>query len=1025
MLMEHYARSRVVCTQPRRLAAVAIAERVASERGVVCGEDVGYAIGQYKALSASTRLSFSTAGWLLHLVRQEGEAAFEGVAALLIDEVHERSVESDVLLASVRQLWAKSDKLRRSTRLVLMSATLDLERFKRYMLLPGEEHVNLVIVDSEQRPAEMGPSTFRDVEEVYSDEVARRIGGDEEIGPLFRSVSERTTALLREAGHADGDDATDACAAITAHAHDSLLHQAVSAIVRYVASRASSTTLVFLPTYRALQTQHALLVGGDFDVAILHSSTDVEDCLKAIAGRSEGRAAVILSTNVAESSVTIPDVVDVVDCCLTNQVVWNHDTRTSRSRVVFASIVQLDQRRGRTGRVRSGVCWRLVPRSAVRSSGNVLLDSYETPAIRLQALDKTVLALASSQNSAMADPARLLASALDPPEERHVLLSLRYLVDIRALAETQSRRRQAYTPTAYGGILAEMPISLEAARIVFALASRGLPRLAALVGAVLSSSPKPIRRPFTNDEVSYADIVTRFSNATARHKRQRDLAAVHDLVANLAAFEFFQAHFLDLRRAKSNDEHQDKNEEELTFCTAHDLVPSALRDVDTQTAVLMGVIHRRRPFFIAEGGSDVPAYRRLRTDIDRHVCAFVENEPLPRKCIAPSSAHSTSLHQIIFTPTELAAIEDAYFQVVLNVASANTLQVPPPDDDGEDEQRPPCRFFRRGACTRGSSCRFSHDLSRMTRLCAFFGSDEGCRFGENCAYVHSEQSARPADRAFDYTACVNRLNSNEPAPATCRSSYAAYAKIVLLSATGDDDFAVAESLVSRCGSEQIVIAASRRSLDISSHRQMMLRNYASTTLVGDIDLYSDSTSLTSLLRDISPNLVVVHGAADVCKDFFGACRHVSTEPPGTLHVVLTPEDFAKRRVFQLALDNFYYLHDSFDFDLDDPTAVTRKTLVTYVFQPGSLPKYLPRQHNLPDTPTCSICLETLYASRTVRLNNCSHMVCSSCAQRLRAQSNGPHSFLCPLCRTPHFEFTASTSSNSLANRHLPGRAVIG
>ena len=121
------ADANIVCTQPRRLPAVALAGRVADEMGTTCGAVVGYSVRLNKRASAATRLLFCTTGILLR--RLIADPTLAGVSHVIIDEVHERSLDSDLLLLLLRDTLAANPQLR----LVLMSATADSRLFVHYL----------------------------------------------------------------------------------------------------------------------------------------------------------------------------------------------------------------------------------------------------------------------------------------------------------------------------------------------------------------------------------------------------------------------------------------------------------------------------------------------------------------------------------------------------------------------------------------------------------------------------------------------------------------------------------------------------------------------------------------------------------------------------------------------------------------------------------------------------------------------------------------------------------------------------
>ena len=123
LLME-MGMSPILCAQPRRLAARSIAHRVAEELGQPLGQRVGYQIGQRRVATAQTELLFVTAGIVIDMLRTRGAGTLADQAVLVLDEVHERSVENDLVLCCVRELLKSGVNIK----LVLMSATLDAER---------------------------------------------------------------------------------------------------------------------------------------------------------------------------------------------------------------------------------------------------------------------------------------------------------------------------------------------------------------------------------------------------------------------------------------------------------------------------------------------------------------------------------------------------------------------------------------------------------------------------------------------------------------------------------------------------------------------------------------------------------------------------------------------------------------------------------------------------------------------------------------------------------------------------------
>jgi len=142
-ILEKYPRSRVVVTQPRRIAATGVATRVASEYGCNLGGTVGYAVKGDSKVSQDTRLMFCTIGVLLRALNDGGG---EGLDWIVVDEVHERSLDTDVLIGIVKRMLGG----RIHTRVVLMSATMDGDKVGRYF---GDFKPPTIEVRSGQRTA--------------------------------------------------------------------------------------------------------------------------------------------------------------------------------------------------------------------------------------------------------------------------------------------------------------------------------------------------------------------------------------------------------------------------------------------------------------------------------------------------------------------------------------------------------------------------------------------------------------------------------------------------------------------------------------------------------------------------------------------------------------------------------------------------------------------------------------------------------------------------------------------------------
>eukprot|EP00798_Chlamydomonas_sp_ICE-L_P013651 gene13651-19536_t len=349
-------------------------------------------IGQRSVASSSTKLLFTTAGLLLEDLRANGAASLAGckfmgqvsspdlslefLKRLMVHErsvepdlslewfkrlmVHERSVESDLSLECLKRLMLGNKSLQ-GLKLVLMSATADIDRFRAHFkdlavkldvinisdsnmllrnVLPEFEveekylHHAVVYLKKHSRP---------ELQERHADMMDRAVGPD-----MLQLISDLVKALHEQ--HLSGPAA----------------HHVV---------------LVFLPTYKALESLYQLLRAqgdGILDVYALHSTLDTEECLRNMEVESvqsanqagEGLAAgpllrkVIIATNIAESSITIKGVAWVIDTCVTNEIAWSEDLQVDAPSVVWASHSQCRQRKGRTGRTGGGTVYRLMLRNS-------------------------------------------------------------------------------------------------------------------------------------------------------------------------------------------------------------------------------------------------------------------------------------------------------------------------------------------------------------------------------------------------------------------------------------------------------------------------------------------------------------------------------------------------------------------------------------------------------------------------------------------------------------------------------------
>lgn len=307
---------RVVVTQPRRIAARAAARRLADLLGEEVGGTVGYAVRGERRAGPATRIEVVTAGLLLRRLQRDPELS--GVDAVILDEVHERSLDSDLLLALLADARAA---LREDLTLVAMSATLDADRLRR--ILGGSSGGASDGTSDGAAPLVEVPGRLHPLEEVWAPP-----GRTGRLGP--RGVP-----------------------------REFLAH--IAATVERALAERSGDVLVFLPGAREVDDVVSRLRGAapeGVDVLPLHGRLPASAQDAALAPSPEGRRRVVVATNVAESSLTVPGVRVVVDSTLAREP--RLDVARSMSGLVTVGVSRAAgvQRAGRAGREGPGVVYR-------------------------------------------------------------------------------------------------------------------------------------------------------------------------------------------------------------------------------------------------------------------------------------------------------------------------------------------------------------------------------------------------------------------------------------------------------------------------------------------------------------------------------------------------------------------------------------------------------------------------------------------------------------------------------------------
>jgi ATP-dependent helicase HrpB len=479
LLDEPWVRGRkILMLEPRRLAARAVAQRMAETLGETVGMTVGHRMRLDTRVGPHTRIEVVTEGVLTRML--QSDPALEGVAAVLFDEFHERSLQADTGLALCLDARAT---LGTDLRIVVMSATLDGAAVSA--LLTRATGATAPVVTAAGR---MYPVALRYVGRA----MPVLPGGDESPERLLALAVQRA---LREC---EGD------------------------------------VLAFLPGAGEIRRALAMLEGmpevkGSVALLPLYGELPPAEQARALAPDPGGRRRVVLATNIAETSLTLPGVRAVVDSGLVRRAAFDPVTGMSRLETRRISRAAADQRAGRAGRVAEGACYRLWSEGAQRSL------AAQTPPEIVEA-DLAPLALDLAEWGA--DQAMTLPWLDVPPAP--MLDSARDL--LQRLGALDDARRI----TAHGRALARLPTHPRLAHLLLEAQRRGESRLGAQLAAVLGERDLLRGRP---GEARDADVLARLDLVLGRGRGAGDLdpGAVARVRRNA---ELFERRLVDRRPAE-------------------------------------------------------------------------------------------------------------------------------------------------------------------------------------------------------------------------------------------------------------------------------------------------------------------------------------------------------------------------------------------------------------------------------------------------------------------------------------------
>lgn len=566
---------RIICTQPRRLSAITVADRVSYERNEQLGQTIGYQIRLESRLSPITNLVFCTNGVLLRcLMGKNATSILNDVTHIIVDEVHERDQYSDFLLISLKEKVLQHTNIK----IILMSATIESNTFSRYfnncplIEIPGRlfpienyflEDVLFRVdrynskIDEVKRQFKSTPDFARAMgQNHHRPEVFNTANMDDETILLMNDILElcwienssedfnhffylvedennpinfqhtetKMTAMMIAAAKGytnvvkrlldmgadpmvkgkhnftaldwsvsiNGYNACSQLLEMASHPQQQLLqqqqqiqqmqtpprqlakilldvyqstvndekidHRLILDIIKYICTQLSpGAILVFLPGYDDILEQYEMLncgLGGstNFRIYMLHSNMQTNDQNAVFKPVPPTTRKIILSTNIAETSITIDDVVFVIDSGKVKQKHYDSVTSTTSLTATWISQACATQRAGRAGRTKPGVCFRLFTRQRFEA-----MDKFTLPEILRVPL--TEICLQTSIIASHTSILNFLSKAIQPPSTMSIKQSIKLLQKLGALDDDENL-------TELGLILADLPVDARFGKIL-------------------------------------------------------------------------------------------------------------------------------------------------------------------------------------------------------------------------------------------------------------------------------------------------------------------------------------------------------------------------------------------------------------------------------------------------------------------------------------------------------------------------------------------------------------------------------
>jgi ATP-dependent RNA helicase DHX57 len=578
----------IIIAQPRRISAMSVAERVAAERGDAIGQTVGYTIRLESKATTNTRLLFCTTGILLK--RLEEDPSLQNVTHVFVDEVHERSIESDFLLMVLKDLLPKRPASN-PLKVILMSATLDASLFHDYFW---------------GAPLVKFPGRTFPVQEIYLEDILEITGhqlrGNEDWcrkgnfgggggggggnpnqgGRGNQFVPEKRPPSLQEKDdeHLTPEELSQRYSKYSPNTqmvlsrldHNAIDYALVVQTITFLASLATpsdaasyldgkqgnpgarssagggnteNAILVFLPGIKEITTvQEMLTMSPAFRqeparswVLPIHSTIPPEEQRLVFTRPPPGVRKVVLATNIAETAITIDDVAFVVDTGRMKENRYDPLKRMSSLEDCLVSRANARQRRGRAGRVREGVAVHLF----TRHRHDMIANYAQPPEVQRVPLEQLVLRIKALKYEGTA--AEVCARLVEPPTPAAVSRAVEELVFLEAL-KVGKEVEGGETLTALGVHLSTLPVDCRIGKLILLGAMFGVADEALTIAATLSYR-SPFQAPMMKrDEADRAKM--QFATGQSDHLTMLNAYQTVDKMGH-ARYDFCRENFLSIK----------------------------------------------------------------------------------------------------------------------------------------------------------------------------------------------------------------------------------------------------------------------------------------------------------------------------------------------------------------------------------------------------------------------------------------------------------------------------------------------